>query len=78
MKRLLWIPFLLFAFLTMASCGGYGESFTPDSPNSRTIRVAQLIQTTLDCDMLEVKPATPYDNGYDAMLERAQEEWAAI
>ncbi len=32
MKRLLWIPFLLFAFLTMASCSGHGESFTPKLP----------------------------------------------
>ncbi len=43
-----------------------------------TKRVAQLIRTTLDCDMLEVEPQTPYDNDYNAMLERSQEELAAI
>ena len=40
--------------------------------------MAQLIQTTLDCDMLEVESETAYDNDYNAMLERSQEELAAI
>ena len=64
------------------------------SRTNNTGRVAQLIQTTLDCDilevepetaydndynaMLEVEPETPYDNDYNAMLERSQEELAAI
>ena len=48
------------------------------SRTSNTERVAQLIQTTLNCDMLEVEPETPYDNDYNTMLERAQEELAAI
>lgn len=110
MKKLLLIPFLLFAAFTMAACGGSGEeSFTPEQPEnpgggddndeapdtptlgdngcylvlyasrtSNTERVAQLIQTTLDCDILEVEPETPYDSDYNTMLERSQEELAAI
>ena len=48
------------------------------SRTNNTERVAQLIQATLDCDMLEVEPQEPYDNDYNAMLERAQEKLAAI
>lgn len=48
------------------------------SRTSNTERVAQQIQATLDCDILEVEPATPYDNDYNTMLERSQEELAAI
>lgn len=48
------------------------------SRTSNTERVAQLIQTTLDCDILEVEPQTPYDDDYNSMLERSQEELAAI
>ena len=48
------------------------------SRTNNTGRVAQLIQTTLDCDILEVEPETAYDNDYNAMLERSQEELAAI
>lgn len=48
------------------------------SRTGNTERVAKLIQTTLDCDILEVEPETPYENDYNAMLERAQEELAAI
>ena len=113
MKKILLIPFLLFAALSMAACGGgSGEPFTPEQPEqpenpgggddsddnpdrpvpggngrylvlyasrtNNTERVAQLIQTTLDCDMLEVEPETAYDNDYNSMLERSQEELAAI
>lgn len=110
MKRILLIPFLLFAALSMTACGsGSDEPFTPEQPenpgagddsndnpdtpapggNSRylvlyasrtnnTERVAQLIQTTLDCDILEVEPETAYDNDYNSMLERSREELAAI
>lgn len=48
------------------------------SRTSNTERVAQLIQTTLDCDILEVEPQTPYDDDYNSMLERSQEELTAI
>lgn len=113
MKKILLIPFLLFAALSMAACGGGSdEPFTPEQPEqpenqgsgddsddnpdipvpgengrylvlyasrtNNTERVAQLIQATLDCDMLEVEPEVAYDNDYNAMLERSQEELAAI
>lgn len=48
------------------------------SRTSNTERVAQLIRTTLDCDILEVEPQTPYDDDYNSMLERSQKELAAI
>lgn len=48
------------------------------SRTSNTAHVAQLIRTTLDCDILEVEPEVAYDSDYNAMLERAQEELAAI
>ncbi len=48
------------------------------SRSGNTERVAQQIRTTLDCDMLEVEPQTPYDKDYNAMLERSQKELAAI
>lgn len=108
MKKFLLIPFILFAALSIAACGGSDEQpfpqpVTPEEPggddndpvtptpggngrylvlyasrSGNTEQVAQLIRTTLDCDMLEVEPRTPYDNDYNAMLERAQEELAAI
>ena len=40
--------------------------------------MAQTIQSTLDCDMIEVVPETPYDDDYNSMLERAREEQTAI
>ncbi|MBS6459762.1 MAG: NAD(P)H-dependent oxidoreductase [Alistipes sp.] len=73
--------------------GGDGSDDNPDVPTpggngrylvlyasrtSNTERVAQLIRTTLDCDILEVEPEVAYDSDYNAMLERAQEELAAI
>lgn len=110
MKKILFIPFLLFAALSMAACGGGSdEPSTPEQPEqpgssdniddqpdtptpggngrylvlyasrtNNTERVAQLIQSTLDCDILEVEPEMPYDNDYNSMLSRAQEELAAI
>ena len=48
------------------------------SRTSNTERVAQQIQATLDCDILKIEPATPYDSDYNAMLKRSQEELAAI
>ena len=110
MKKLLLIPFMLLAVLSMAACGGGDdEPFTPEQPETpeqpggddnepgtptpggngrylvlyasrtnNTERVARQIQTTLDCDILEVEPQTPYEDDYNAMLERSQEELAAI
>ena len=48
------------------------------SRTGNTERMAQTIQSTLDCDMIEVVPETPYDDNYDAMFDRAQEEIAGI
>ncbi|WP_262497563.1 hypothetical protein [Parabacteroides bouchesdurhonensis] len=48
------------------------------SRSGNTERVAQQIHTALDCDILEVEPAIPYEDDYNAMLERAQREQAAI
>lgn len=48
------------------------------SRTSNTERVAQQIQTTLDCDILEVEPQTAFESDYNAMLSRAQSELAAI
>ncbi len=48
------------------------------SRTGNTERAAQLIRNTLGCDMLEVEPETAYDADYSAMLERSQEELAAI
>lgn len=104
MKKLLLIPFMLLAVLSMAACGGGDdEPFTPEQPGgddnepdtptpggngrylvlyasrtNNTERVARQIQTILDCDILEVEPQTPYEDDYNAMLERSQEELAAI
>lgn len=48
------------------------------SRTSNTERMAQQIQTTLNCDILEVEPTMPYESDYNAMLSRAQAELAAI
>lgn len=48
------------------------------SRSGNTEQVAEQIRTTLRCDILEVEPATPYEQDYQAMLARAQEEIAAI
>ncbi len=48
------------------------------SRTGNTERMAQTIQSALDCDMVEVVPETPYDNDYNTMLDRAQEELNAI
>lgn len=48
------------------------------SRTGNTERMAQTIQSTLDCDMIEIVPETPYDDDYNSMLERAQAELAAI
>lgn len=48
------------------------------SRTDNTARLAQQIQTQLNCDMLEVQPEEPYEEDYNDMLNRAQEELAAI
>lgn len=59
--------------------GGNGRYLVLYSSRTGTTeRVAQTIRTTLDCDLVEVEPRTPYDNDYNTMLERAQDELAAI
>ena len=59
--------------------GGRGRSLVLYcSRTGNTERVARQIRTVLDCDMLEVEPAVPYEDDYNAMLERAQEEREAL
>lgn len=48
------------------------------SRSGNTEKVARQISTTLNCDILEVEPATAYEGDYNAMLDRAREELAAI
>ena len=48
------------------------------SRTGNTERMAQTIQSTLDCDMIVVEPEVPYEEDYNAMLDRAQEELEAI
>ena len=48
------------------------------SRTGNTERMAQTIQSTLDCDMIVVEPETPYEDDYNAMLDRAQAELDAI
>ncbi len=48
------------------------------SRTGNTERMAQTIQSTLDCDMIVVEPETPYEEDYNAMLDRAQAELDAI
>ena len=48
------------------------------SRTGNTERMAQTIQSTLDCDMIVVEPETPYEDDYNAMLGRAQAELDAI
>lgn len=48
------------------------------SRSGNTERLARQIQSLLDCEIREVEPQQPYADDYNAMLERAQEELAAI
>lgn len=48
------------------------------SRTGNTERMAQTIQSALDCDMIVVEPETPYEEDYNAMLDRAQAEQDAI
>ena len=69
--------------------GNEGEGGNVDGGNGRylvlycsrtgnTERMAQTIQSTLNCDMVVVEPETPYEDDYNAMLDRAQAELDAI
>ena len=48
------------------------------SRSGNTEHMAQTIQSTLGCDMMEVVPEMPYEDDYNAMLDRAQAELDAI
>lgn len=48
------------------------------SRTGNTEQMARTIQSTLDCDMMEVVPETPYEDDYNAMLDRVQAELDAI
>ena len=48
------------------------------SRTGNTERMAQAIQSALACDMIVVEPETPYEEDYNAMLDRAQTELDAI
>lgn len=48
------------------------------SRTGNTERMAQTIQSALNCDIIVVEPETPYENDYNAMLDRAQDELDAI
>ena len=48
------------------------------SRSGNTERMAAEICRQLDCDILEVEPEVAYDDDYNAMLDRAQAELAAI
>lgn len=61
---------------TPGSNGRYLVLFASRSGNTESM--ANEIREQLDCDILEVEPQTPYDNDYNSMLSRAQDELAAI
>ena len=48
------------------------------SRSGNTERMARTIQSVLDCDMTAVEPETPYEEDYNAMLDRARAELDAI
>lgn len=61
------------------STGGEGRYLVIYCSRTGVTRdVAHGIQEQLGCDILEVEPEAPYDNDYNAMLERARQELAAI
>ena len=64
---------------TVPTPGGNGRYLVLFASRSgNTERMANEIREQLDCDILEVEPQTTYDNDYNSMLSRAQEELAAI
>lgn len=48
------------------------------SRTGNTRAVAEMIASRLDCDIIEIEPSQPYEEDYNAQLQRAQEEIAAI
>ncbi len=48
------------------------------SRTGNTESMAQAIHTALGCDIMEISPETPYDENYNAMLDRARAELDAI
>ena len=68
------------ALVSTASCTavGPGTDGQEQSESGNTERMAQTISTALGCDMIEVVPETPYEDDYNAMLDRAGAELAAI
>ena len=60
------------------STGGSRYLVIYASRSGNTERVARQIRTMLGCDILEIEPAAPYNDNYDAMLARAREELASI
>ncbi len=48
------------------------------SRTGNTQTVAEMIGGNLGCDVVEIVPTTPYDDDYNAMLARSQQEQAAI
>lgn len=48
------------------------------SRSGNTEQVAQTIRSMLGCDLLEVEPSEPYEEDYNAMLQRAQTELDGI
>lgn len=75
------------ALVSTASCPGTDGQEQSESGScivlyssrtGNTERMAQTISTVLGCDMIEVVPETPYEDDYNAMLDRAGAELAAI
>ncbi len=48
------------------------------SRTGNTKQIAQQIQTSLDCDILEVKPSLAYEKDYNTVLERVKKELETI
>ncbi|HIR95479.1 MAG TPA: hypothetical protein IAC05_05555 [Candidatus Coprenecus stercorigallinarum] len=92
MRRIFLIQMMLSAALvSTASCTAVGSGTDGQeqsesgscivlycSRTGNTERMAQTISTVLGCDMIEIVPETPYEDDYNAMLDRAGAELAAI
>lgn len=62
--------------LITGSDGRYLIVYCSRSGNTR--KVAYQIQSELNCDLLEIQPEEPYEDDYNAMLDRAEKELAEI